>query len=299
MSRIVAATVSLALIAASGVFVLFDAGAASAMLPLFKRQAAPAVKVSEEQPPAAPSEKPEPSPPVRPRPFKAGEELSYAFGWKGVPCADFRVYLTEEEKDGTKYLTVNYEAKTRKVIALFWSFAASGKTYLDVNSLLPAHASSTAKERSRQKNLTIVFDRAAKIARTTKEKVYKKKSSTKDISFKTGLDIPAALFYVRTLKFSMGKTESLEVLDSDKLYSIEMTPVARERIEVTAGTYETLALDVRVRQLNGSKSERSEQEAKYKTIRVWISDDKARLPVRMKSEVFVGSVYAELVSVKE
>ena len=80
--------------------------------------------------------------------------------------------------------------------------------------------------------------------------------------------------------------------------AVGCTPIGRGKGKVKAGTFDELAVDVRVRVLGGTEEERAKEEGKFRKVRIWLSDDDRRLPVKMESEVFVGSVHAELVSVK-
>lgn len=230
------------------------------------------------------------------RPFGAGEELSFEFGWNGAPCADFHMSLKEEEKDGAPKLVLGYEGHTREQIARVWSYRVSGTTYLDQQTLLPCLSERTSEEKDKLKQLTIEFDRSAGIAHVVEERPYKNKRKELRIPFRMGLDLPGAVFFARTLEMPMDKPVVLEVLQGETTYAVEMTPVRREKVQVKAGTFDALAVELRLRALGGTDEERAEEEAKYRKICIWFSDDERRLPVKLECEVFVGSVYAELVS---
>ena len=230
------------------------------------------------------------------RPFAAGEELVFEFGWNGAPCADFHMSLREEEKDGALQLVLDYEGHTREQIAWAWSYRISGTTYLDQQTLLPSLSERTSEEKDKRKRVTIEFDRSARIAHVVEERLHKYERKERRIPFRMGLDLLGAIFFARTLEMPMGKPVVLEVLQGKMTYAAEMTPIRREKVQVKAGTFDTLAVELRLRALGGTDEERAEEEAKYQRICIWFSDDERRLPVKLECEVFVGSVYAELIS---
>ena len=232
------------------------------------------------------------------RPFRVGEELVYEFGWQGVQAAEFRMNLREEEKDGARYLVVNYEGHTLEEIALVWNYRLSGKTHLDPRTLLPSLSVSTSTKNEQTKRFTTTFDRSAGVAHTVTEKLYENERKERQTPFLLGLDLPGALLFIRALELPMGKPTVIEVVHSKRTYAVGFTPIRREKVDVKAGTFDALVVDVRVRVLGGTEEERAEEEDKFRKLRVWLSDDDMRLPVKMESEVFVGSVRAELVSVK-
>ena len=119
---------------------------------------------SERNPPA-PIVGPLPTP--RRRPFQPGEETVYEISWNGMPCADCRLTVAEEEKDGVKRLVLDYEGSTRSELAWLWSYQIQGKTYLDERTLLPTLATAAVKKKGKAKNITVTFDRPASTARST------------------------------------------------------------------------------------------------------------------------------------
>ena len=236
-------------------------------------------------------------PPER-RPFGPGEELLYVFGWEGAPGAQCRLSLSEEHNDGVRQWVLSYEGHTNEAIRRIWSYSVSGRTCLDPKTLLPSRSQVTGGKKGKTRIVTTTFDRAAGVAEVTKEKPYKNKRSVKRIPIGMGLDLPAALLFLRALDLTADRTTAIEVISSDKLYVLDLRPLRREKVKVKAGTFDALVLGLRVRLADGSEQERAGVESKYRRIRLWISDDEARLPLKMESEILLGSVYAELVSVK-
>ena len=233
-----------------------------------------------------------------PLPFQPGEKLKYAFGWNGVRCADLTLNVSEEQVEGKRMIVLNYEGGTRSVIALVWSCEVRGKTWLEPATLLTVRAERTSDVNKKKKRSTMTYDHSRGLATTVVEKLYKNKESTKQVQFyRHGLDLTSALMVGRLIELPEGKKVALEVVHGDKDYALEITGGPVETVEVEAGTFKAQALDLRVCALTGDKQKRSDEETKYRSVRVWIAKE-GRLPIKLESDVFVGQVYVELVSVK-
>lgn len=101
------------------------------------------------------------------------------------------------------------------------------------------------------------------------------------------LDVLGSLYYVRMLPLAVGQSYTMDVLSGDKVYPLEVKVKKRERIKVPAGTFDTLLVEPFLRAPGIFI-------AKGKKLEVWLTDDARHLPVRMRSEVFIGHVSAEL-----
>jgi len=250
-------------------------------------------------PEALPPVRFEPLSPAR-RPFAPGEELLYEFAWNGLSCAQCRLTLSEGVADGTSEWVLHYEGSTSEAIQQFWAYRVEGDTHLDPQSLLPTLSVTTSHKGKKGKTVTTTFDRSAGVAEVVKLKLRPSgnRRSVRQVPFEMGLDLPAALLLMRALDLPMDKTTAVEIISSDKLYAAELRPIRRETVQVEAGTFEALVVEMRVRVVEGSRQERAREESKYRHIRLWISEDDARLPLKMESELAVGSVSAELVSAR-
>jgi hypothetical protein len=77
------------------------------------------------------------------------------------------------------------------------------------------------------------------------------------------------------------------VFDNEKVYDLEVQVLRKERITVPAGTFDT----VLIKPLLQSEGIFSRKGPIY----TWLTDDRRRIPVRIKTSVVVGSLTAELV----
>ena len=63
-----------------------------------------------------------------------------------------------------------------------------------------------------------------------------------------------------------------------------------------AGTYNAIKLDLRLKRIG--KHLELEPHKKFRRATIWVSDDAERLILRIDAQIFVGTVFAELQSVR-
>jgi hypothetical protein len=100
----------------------------------------------------------------------------------------------------------------------------------------------------------------------------------RDLANDSTYNLHAAAGLLRGWKSQIGDSGSLDVRISDLLVNVELTDTARERIgDVPAVRYDGLAKE------------------KYK-LSIWISDDEARVPLKMVSQSKFGEIVIDMVS---
>jgi hypothetical protein len=70
----------------------------------------------------------------------------------------------------------------------------------------------------------------------------------------------------------------------------------RDKISVRAGTYNAIKLDLQLKRVG--KHLELEPHKKFRRATIWVSDDAERLILRIEAQIFVGTVFAELQSVR-
>jgi hypothetical protein len=99
-------------------------------------------------------------------------------------------------------------------------------------------------------------------------------------------DALSVLYYVRTQKLEVGKSLFVDNFTEGKLYPLEVKVLKRETITVDAGTFDCLVVEPLLKSVGVFKHEGQ--------LRVWLTDDRIKMPVLMKSKILVGSISAEL-----
>ena len=70
----------------------------------------------------------------------------------------------------------------------------------------------------------------------------------------------------------------------------------REKINVHAGNYNAIKMDLQLSKLD--KNLDLQPHRKFRKATIWISDDPDRLVLRIEAQIFLGTIFAELQTVK-
>ncbi|MEW6411514.1 MAG: DUF3108 domain-containing protein [Candidatus Zixiibacteriota bacterium] len=99
-------------------------------------------------------------------------------------------------------------------------------------------------------------------------------------------DALSVLYYVRTRELEVGKSIFVDNFTDGKMYPLEVKVLKKEQITVDAGTFDCVVVEPLLQSVGVFKHEGQ--------LTVWLTDDRLKMPVLMKSKVLVGSISAEL-----
>lgn len=99
-------------------------------------------------------------------------------------------------------------------------------------------------------------------------------------------DALSVMYYTRTQKLEVGKSIYVPNFIDGRKMMLEVQVQKRERITVPAGTFDCVVVEPISTSVGLFKHEG--------TLKVWLTDDRLKMPVLMKSKVVVGSISAEL-----
>lgn len=105
------------------------------------------------------------------------------------------------------------------------------------------------------------------------------------------LDMLTSLYYVRAQKLEVGKDIVFDIVNREKQYPLVVKVLGKETIKTEAGKFDCIKVEPMFRGEGIFVS-------KGKSLQVWLTDDEYKMPIKMKVEVFIGSVYAELLEYK-
>ena len=99
-------------------------------------------------------------------------------------------------------------------------------------------------------------------------------------------DALSSLYYVRTQNLEIGKSVWVDSFVDGKSYKMEVKVLRKETIKVEAGSFDCVVVEPLTQAVGVFKNEGR--------LTVWLTDDRLKMPVLMKSKVLVGSISAEL-----
>jgi hypothetical protein len=217
--------------------------------------------------------------------------LKYGFGWNGIVAASGDVRLTKTSGDRIQF-TAN--GGTIGLARALWKYDVNHLAYLDAQTLRPLHIKEVSDVRSKHVRTDLTFTPQGVTSVREETNKGKVKSKTREFDFPKVHSATSALLYLRTQPLRDGAVHRVVVYPETSGYLCTVTVVGRDRVTVPTGTHEALKLDIRVEKITGHRELQPHKKVKKTT--VWLSDDADRVVLRIETQVFVGTVFAELQS---
>lgn len=222
-------------------------------------------------------------------PFSPGEEIRYEVRWQMYRAGEAVVrVLPFSEIKGRKSWHFEMSLRTNAFLDKFFKVRDHIQGFMaeDFSQALYHSYSGTGKKK---KEIRITFfDQPPRASYANFDEV------RDPIEIPAGsVDPMSSYFKMRTLNMVPGQTLSFPVTDGKKAFMQMGEVLEKERIVLKSGTWETLVVTPYVTHFSGIFS-----KSKDPTVRVWITDDSRKIPVRIQIKVVIGRVYFDLVSYK-
>ncbi len=222
-------------------------------------------------------------------PFAPGEEINYIVQWQQIPAgtACMKV-LPLTRVDNIPAFHFQLSAKSNKFVDMFYKARDVLEGFVDkeFSGSLSYKQTSIGKEK---KQILVEFF-------LDKHEVVYSNFGKKREPIKIPLNTfdPVASFYrLRTLEFEVGKTLNFPVTDGKKCFIQKGEIFKKERITTPSGAFDAFVVVPSVTHFSGVF-----EKSRDPTVRIWISDDENKIPVRIQIKVVVGSIIFDLVSIK-
>lgn len=216
--------------------------------------------------------------------FQLPETLNYDISWTGIKAGESVIEIKKVDNHilitvttrSVKWISVFYHVEDRVESMLL---AGTGKNILGP----PLSYKLNLKEGRHRKNKEVIFDNS------TSKALYIDYLNDEKKEF----DLPQSVFdplssfyYLRGMDLEVGKSVYIRIFDSKKIYDAEVQVLRKERITGPAGEMETIVVRP-VMKSEGIFYRKGD-------MLIWITDDEKRVPIRMKAQVKIGSVTANL-----
>ncbi len=213
--------------------------------------------------------------------FKVGEKLRFdvKYGFVTAGVAEYSVSKISKIA-GREVYNVSFNVNSVSAFDPFYKVRDHYETYIDVQGIFPWRFEQHIREGGYSRDFSAFFDQRKGKAKTSE--------GSYDIP-KYVNDIVSAFYLARTFDYSKmkeGDKVKLENFYKDKVYPLDVVYRGKERVSVSAGTFDCIILEPMVREGGLFKSEG--------TLVVWLTDDDLKIPVKVKTKVIIGSIDAEL-----
>lgn len=210
--------------------------------------------------------------------FGVGERLSFdvGYGFINAGTATMEVARLVEYADRPCY-QIRTRAQSNSFFSTFFKVDDRVESIMDAVGLFSWRFEKNLREGGYRANRTYTFDQSDHL-------VYYE-GDTIEVPPYTQ-DPLSVLYYVRTKDLDPGTSLFIDNFTDGELYPLEVKVIERERISVKAGTFDCIVVEPLLQSAGVFKHEGK--------LRVWLTDDRLKMPVLMKSKVLVGSISAEL-----
>ncbi|MCA1576787.1 MAG: DUF3108 domain-containing protein [Acidobacteria bacterium] len=249
---------------------------------------APVIAAPEVKPPVAVTPGPIPAPTAPAStvptvntnwPFTIGEQLNYQIfigsGATPMGIATFQVKGRSRyfERDGL-YLTVN--AQTTNELSRVFTARDTIDSYVDPQALFPFRTVMNLLEGRRRLNQTLTINQETGVATS---------DQGGRIEMPVGTHDYVSFFYaLRTLNLAPSRKSVVSMLVENKPKTLFITPLKRETIQLGERAVPAIALSITT----------DDPEPDKYQLRMWISDDRRRLPLRVSCTTQLGPLRADL-----
>ncbi|HEY1122155.1 MAG TPA: DUF3108 domain-containing protein [Haloferula sp.] len=232
-----------------------------------------------------------------PQPKLVPQEFEYRLSWNGMVDAGKLTFTfgQPDPKFPSDYVTRVNGGSTGVASKLYKSDVAL-ISRLDPATLKPRASVGVQNEgkeivttRNSWAGIQVSSEHVTKVAKTGAET---KVDST--FVFTPVHDIVSAMLHVRSQKLDNGDTLTMPVMPFNKPYLMRVEVLGREKF----ANRDTIKLSVALQKIE-PKTKALLPYKKMKSTTMWLSDDANRVPVELRSEVFIGDVRMTLAGARK
>jgi len=228
--------------------------------------------------------------------FSIGEKLSFKIRYGIIKAGNAEMSVLSMSK--LNALNVYHiQTKASSLPSFNWVYKVEDvvNTFIDVASLFPVRFEKKLREGGYKADTYVDFNRTDSLAVVEfiryqdDMKIKNRKKYNVNIP-PDAFDILSAFYYVRTLPLSPGQSVFLTNHEKDKIYNLEIKVYKTEEIKSEAGRFRCLLVEPLL-QGEGIFKQKGR-------LKVWLTDDDFKVPVKMTSEILVGHITTELTKIE-
>ena len=221
-------------------------------------------------------------------PFKPGEKLTYALRWLFIPAGEAVMeVLPIETINGIKAHHFLLTVRSTPFVDQFYKVRDRIDAYTDMGINHSILYKKKQLEGTTHRDIVVQFNWEKN------EAIYTNFDEKRDpIEVPSGtLDPLSSFYYTRLFNLKPDLLIERWVTDGKKYVIGKAVIIKRETIKLTSGTFDTYLMEPEVEHIGGVF-----ERSKGAKIQIWVTADQRQIPVKIRSEVVVGSFVGELVS---
>jgi hypothetical protein len=230
--------------------------------------------------------------------FRQGEVIDYKVHYGFVHAAEGQMVISENiyEINGRKCYKIDVFGKTIGMFDLFLRIRDNWGTYLDTAAIIPQKFFQEIEEGKYRKHEIIDFDHDNKKVDVHnyhfRDKLWKPIQSFEIPKY--AQDLVSGYYYLRTVDFSKlknGDIIPIKAFFDDEVYDFKIRYLGLEDVKTKIGNIHAILISPIMPENGLFDGENS--------IKVWISNDRNKVPLKIKAEMFIGAVEIDIQSYKQ
>jgi hypothetical protein len=218
--------------------------------------------------------------------FKVGEKLQYKMSYSGfLRAGTATLEMKEAEINNKKVFHAVGKGWTTGWIKWFFKVDDNYQTYFNKDTVKPYLFKRQIDEGGYKIHRDITFNHDKKEALVED---FRKDTITK-YSVEDVQDMLSTFYFLRSIDFKNleeGDEVALKMFLDFKTYNFKLKYLGRETLKTSFGKVKTLIFRPLVQSGRIFKAEES--------VKIWVTDDKNKVPIKLKADLAVGSLRAEL-----
>lgn len=216
---------------------------------------------------------------------------NYVFGWSGFTAATAEVQFSR----ASDRFQLQGTGHTTGLVRALWKYDVNYRANSDASNLRPIDATQVDGYRAKKVTTQLTFV-GNTVHRTRFDTPGPSPAKPKDFTFPNLYDLLTSMLYVRSQPLAERSSCRVVVYPATNAYLVTATVLGREKVSVRAGKYNAIKIAVQLKRVG--KNLELEPHRKFRRATVWVSDDSDRIILRIEAQIFVGTVFAELQSVR-
>jgi hypothetical protein len=222
--------------------------------------------------------------------FKPGEELKYIVYFGPINAGIARINLTRANHNNEQVFYSKLEAKSIGLPDKIYKVKDTYECYFDSVTVLPAMSIRNIREGKYKKKNIDTYDHKNKSIFSINKGEIKMPSVVRDVI--------TVFYFIRNYDFTgltKGDIITLDLFFDDELITFRLYYMGKETIDLRIGKFNCIKLipemvDPKKNTDNGNVSPTPKDE-----MTIWLSDDPNHVPIRVKFDLFIGSIKSDLI----
>jgi hypothetical protein len=222
-----------------------------------------------------------------PEAWAPGEELGYTINFLGLLKAGDATFSVKEGPLVDGRPTYQFRSTLISAPRFFHQIRDEAASTADRTTFASYRYEKIQREKDATSTNVTIFDHGRGSAVRTEDG-----RAHAPIRFKDGaLDVLSVIYYVRTQEIQPGQTLTVPVHDGKRDYTMKIRITGPEMVNTRLGSFRCLSVQPLLYEANGTLRRKGQ-------MRLWMTDDHRRIPVRINMSLPFGSLTASISSMK-